>query len=177
MPENNSQGDDQGMKSSGVQSLIDRLQQEGVAAGREQGERIVTDAEKRAAWLIQQAKEEAEQIVSKANAESEFIKQAGQEALQMAVRDSQLFLKNHLMNTFAAQLNSMVSQALSNSDLLEKMILEIACAPEVLCMLWSEDLAWHQAEFQFVEIFSGRANVSREWSPPHWVCFMWAMIC
>ncbi|MCG8669960.1 MAG: hypothetical protein MI867_11145 [Pseudomonadales bacterium] len=126
MPENNSQGDDQGMKSSGVQSLIDRLQQEGVAAGREQGERIVTDAEKRAAWLIQQAKEEAEQIVSKANAESEFIKQAGQEALQMAVRDSQLFLKNHLMNTFAAQLNSMVSQALSNSDLLEKMILEIA---------------------------------------------------
>ena len=58
-----------------------------------------------------------------------------------------------------------------------KMILEIACAPEVLCMLWNEDLAWHQAEFQFVEIFSGRANVSREWSPPHWVCFMWAMIC
>jgi len=35
---------------------------------------------------------------------------------------------------------------------------------EVLLMLWNSDLPWSGKEFQFIELFAGSANASREWS-------------
>lgn len=112
--------------SSGVQSLIDRLQEEGVAAGREQSERMIVDAEKRAEWLVSQAKTEAASIVEQAREEARFIENAGREALQMALRDSQLQLKNTLFNTFTAQIEMLVNNAIEDESILKDMILEIA---------------------------------------------------
>ncbi|WP_286019002.1 hypothetical protein, partial [Candidatus Venteria ishoeyi] len=48
--------------SSGVEELLQRLRDEGVANGRAQAERIVQDAEARAAWILEQAKDEAERM-------------------------------------------------------------------------------------------------------------------
>ena len=114
------------MESTGVQALIDRLRADGVSAGQEQGGRIIADAEKRAEWLLKQAREEADSIVEKAKKDADFIQTSGREALAMAVRDSQIFLKNYLTGAFAAEINQLVAEALKQDDLLEKMILEIA---------------------------------------------------
>lgn len=112
--------------SSGVQALINRLQSEGVAAGQEQSQRIIEDAEKRAEWLLQQAKDEAEQILKKAHSDVAFAEKSGKDALAMAVRDSQIYLQNYLLGAFAEQIQKLVSGAMQQQDLLEKMILEIA---------------------------------------------------
>lgn len=34
-------------------------------------------------------------------------------------------------------------------------------------MLWNSALPWGDKEYQFVELFSGVGNVSREWSGAH----------
>lgn len=34
---------------------------------------------------------------------------------------------------------------------------------EVLLMQWNSHLPWGTVEYSFVELFSGQANVSREW--------------
>ncbi|MCG8313535.1 MAG: hypothetical protein MI976_09990 [Pseudomonadales bacterium] len=114
------------MESTGVQALIDRLQADGINAGQERGERIIADAEKRAEWLLKQAREEADSIREKAKKDADFIQTSGREALAMAIRDSQLYLKNYLTGAFAAEINQLVADALKQDDLLEKMILEIA---------------------------------------------------
>lgn len=48
------------------------------------------------------------------------------------------------------------------------------CECEVLLMLWNSDLPWEQKEYQFLELFSGRAHASREWPCPHFgsFCFL-----
>lgn len=38
---------------------------------------------------------------------------------------------------------------------------------QVLLMLWNSALPWGDKEYQFVELFSGVGNVSREWSGAH----------
>ena len=48
--------------------------------------KIVEDAESRAEWMIQQAREEAADIVQKARKEAGYITQAGEEALHLAFR-------------------------------------------------------------------------------------------
>lgn len=119
-------GEETEISESGVQALIDRLKDQGVAAGKQEGERIIADAEKRAEWLLKQAKEEAEKTIAAAKKEANFIEQSGRDALAMAVRDSQLFLNNHLIGAFAAQINKLVSKAMQQDDILQQMILEIA---------------------------------------------------
>ena len=48
--------------SHGVERLIERLRDEGVAEGRAGARKIIEEAEARAHWLLQQAEEEAELI-------------------------------------------------------------------------------------------------------------------
>lgn len=112
--------------SSGVQELINRLKDEGVAAGREESERIIRDAEKRAEWLLKQAHEEADELVNNAKKQAQFIEEAGRDALSIAVRDSQLYLKNQLTEAFSAQINQVVKHQVADPDLLQQMILAIA---------------------------------------------------
>ncbi|MDO3379950.1 hypothetical protein [Geoalkalibacter halelectricus] len=111
--------------SNGVETLIERLRAEGVAKGREEAERIVHDAERRAEWLVTQAQEEADRILAKAREHSERLKRSTQEALQVAARDTVLHLKSHLSAQFAAQVGRLVSRELSDEALLEKLIVEL----------------------------------------------------
>lgn len=52
--------------SSGVENLIQRLREQGVAAGQGRAESIVLDAQKRAEWIIEEAQLEAKQLVDEA---------------------------------------------------------------------------------------------------------------
>lgn len=112
--------------SSGVQELIDRLRQEGVTQGRDDGEKIVDDAEHRAQWLISQAKEEAGQIIEKAKQDADFLRHSGREALQLAQRDALLNLKEQLGQQFAVQLQRILSNQLQDVNLIRDLVLEIA---------------------------------------------------
>ncbi len=112
--------------SSGVEELIRKLRDEGVASGRAEAEKIVAEAESRAEWTLKQAEEEAERIRKKAQDEAEHLKNAGRDALNTAARDAMLALKSRLTQRFAGEVKRLVGQELDKQDLLQRMILEVA---------------------------------------------------
>lgn len=115
-----------GLASSGVEALIDRLRDEGVASGRAEAERIVAEAGRRAASLEQEARAKAEAIVSQARVEAERTRAAGEEALRVAMRDTVLEMKGHLTTRFSEEVRRLVAADMAQEAFLERLILEVA---------------------------------------------------
>jgi V/A-type H+-transporting ATPase subunit E len=112
--------------SSGVEALLQRLREDGVANGRAQAEKIVAEAESRAEWILKQAQEETEQLRNQAREEAERLQTAGHEALRVAARDAVLTLKTQLTKQFTGEVQRLVGEAAHKQELLEKLILEVA---------------------------------------------------
>lgn len=112
--------------SSGVQSLINRLKDEGVQAGQQEADRIVEEARKLSSDILSKARTEADRIREEVQREIETERGAAHEALQMAVRDSVLKLREEINSRFAAQVSRLVSAELADKDFLKQLILIIA---------------------------------------------------
>ena len=111
--------------SQGVDELIARLREEGVAAGQQEADVILQAAQKKAQKMLQDAKREAQQRVNKARSEAAEFKAAAESALKTAMRDMVLELKTDLTREFSQDLQRLVSEATQQPELLEKMILEV----------------------------------------------------
>ncbi|MEW6218011.1 MAG: hypothetical protein AB1634_00570 [Thermodesulfobacteriota bacterium] len=111
--------------ASGVQALIDRLREEGIRSGQEEAERLLEEARAEATRLLHQARQEAEAIRRQARTEAERTRAAASEALSKAARDTVIDLKERLGREFGRRVGEMVSAALADEGLLEKLILEI----------------------------------------------------
>lgn len=112
--------------SSGVDALIERLKDQGIAAGQEKAESIVLDAQKRAEWIINEATLEAELLVNNAKAEAEAIKFAGEDALKLAARDAFIKLRDRLSGSFKREVMRVVGKKMAEKKFLEKLILTLA---------------------------------------------------
>ncbi len=110
----------------GVEALIERLRDEGLAEGRSRAEKIVADAEARARWLLEQAQDEADDLRQQARNESERLKAATEQALSVAARDALLSLKATLSDVFAREIERLVSTEMQNRELLQQLILAVA---------------------------------------------------
>ena len=112
--------------ASGVEALIERLRDEGVASGRAQAEQIVSEAKAHADSTIKQAEAQAEQIVRKAREEAENLKRAAHEALAVAFRDTNLALKTQLNQRFTGEVQRLIGAETQKPELLQKLILQVA---------------------------------------------------
>jgi V/A-type H+-transporting ATPase subunit E len=112
--------------SSGVQELIDRLRDKGIAEGQKQADSIISEAREQAAQIIEKAKKEAGDIMSEAQREAEKYRKNAEEALEIAARDTVLDLKNNLTSRFSRRVSEMVGSTLDNEEFLQKVILEVA---------------------------------------------------
>ncbi|MDV3353743.1 hypothetical protein SPB21_13845 [Leptothoe sp. ISB3NOV94-8A] len=110
----------------GVDALVARLRDEGVASGRAQGEQIVKDAQLRAELIIEQAHEKASEVLTKARQEADSLEKAGHQALEVAARDAMLSLKMELSQRFAGEVRRLVGVEAQKPELLQRLILEIA---------------------------------------------------
>jgi len=113
-------------ESSGVEELIERLREQGVAAGRSQANELLEQARRRAEQRLNEARREAEEIVQHARAEASKTQQAGEEAVQLAVRDAVLRLKSELVERFADRVRRLVTRELEDQGFLRQLILEVA---------------------------------------------------
>ncbi|MBL4838579.1 MAG: hypothetical protein JKY34_13470 [Kordiimonadaceae bacterium] len=111
--------------SSGVDALITKLQQEGVAAGRSEAERIVDSAKIEAKLTLEKAKAASDLQVQTARKEAHSYRLAGEEALKTAMRDTILEMKTKLVDRFGMDLSRLVSKNLLDEEVLKKMILEL----------------------------------------------------
>ncbi len=112
--------------SSGVESLIERLREQGVSAGQERAENIVLDAQKRAEWIIEEAKLEAQQLIVEAKKQSDALRMSGEDALKLATRDALLKLRDTLLGSFSKEVKRVVGQKMEQDAFLERLILQIA---------------------------------------------------
>jgi V/A-type H+-transporting ATPase subunit E len=122
----NDRATENGQRASGVQELIDRLRDDGVAQGRAEGEALVSSAREEAARLLDAANREADAIRSSARVDAEKLRRDGAQALKLAARDGVIALREALRDDFAGRLKKLVSHSLRDRSFLERLILEIA---------------------------------------------------
>ena len=108
-----------------LESLVDRLQADGVEAGREAAERIRNEAQEKADQLVRDAEAEAKRIVTTAEAESEQILIRTRSDLKLAARDTVARLGEALERAMTAVLFQAVSQKLENTDFLAELIKDV----------------------------------------------------
>lgn len=115
----------QGIVSHGVDELIDKLRNDGIAAGRQEAERLRTEAEAEAARIVAEAKKEATGYLRKAHTDADNYVKAGEEALNTAMRDAVLSMKSELTRRFAADVQRLVTQEMADPELMRQLILEV----------------------------------------------------
>lgn len=112
--------------SSGVQQLIDRLHNDGVDSGKQEGQRLIEDASRKAAQVFADARKESETLLSKAHAEIEREKDAARAALRIAARDTALKMRSEIAARFESQIRRLVTEELQDREFLRRLILAIA---------------------------------------------------
>jgi len=114
------------VESAGVEVLIGRLRDQGIAQGKSQAEGLVAEAQRQAADIVTAAKHEADEIRVKANQDAEKLKAAGEEAIRQAMRDTILSMESELLAHFQNILRRLVTGVLEDEGFLERLILEVA---------------------------------------------------
>ena len=113
-------------ESSGVEELIQRLREQGVATAKSQADDLLKQARQRAEERLEEARREAETIIQQAHEQAAQTRQAGEEAVRLAVRDAVLQLKSELVERFADRVRRLVTKELADQDFLKQLILEVA---------------------------------------------------
>lgn len=110
----------------GVQELIARIRDQGVRAAEEEAERILADARARARALVEEARDEAAELRARTRAALETDRAASIESLRLAARDAALELRGRLQDAFRRSVRRLVTQELSDPDLVRELVLELA---------------------------------------------------
>ena len=111
--------------SSGVEELIQRLREQGVAEGQSRADELFEEARRLAEQRLEDARREADEILQQAREEARQTKTAGEEAVRLAVRDAILRLKSELIEHFAERVRRLVARELKDEEFLKRLILEV----------------------------------------------------
>lgn len=114
------------LASSGVEALIERLRAEGVESGRAEAEQILAGARREAARIVRDAETRAKEIRRDVQRETEALRKGGEDALQVAMRDTVLRLKSELANRFSDEVRRLIAAKMEQEAFLERLILEVA---------------------------------------------------
>lgn len=112
--------------SSGVKKLIERLREQGVEEGEKQKERLLQEASAKAAEMLADAEREAAELRQKAQADADRVRAASEAALQLAVRDAAMKLREEIAGRVAGELRQLVARQMSDGELLRQVLLEVA---------------------------------------------------
>lgn len=112
--------------SAGVDALIQRLRNEGVAKGREEAARIEQEARQLATRIRSEAEAEAEWLIAEARQEAAALKAAGEDALRLAMRDTVLRMTAVLTGAVSEKVRRLITTELEREEFLQQLILEVA---------------------------------------------------
>ena len=112
--------------SSGVEVLIQRLRQQGVAAGNSARDEIISKAEQEATRILKEARDQATKAVEAAREEADRLQKAGEDALRIAGRDSVLRMRETVTTYFEERVKRLASTELEDPEFLRKLIIEVA---------------------------------------------------
>ena len=108
-----------------IEAFVKKLQEDGVEAGRQAGQQVLTEAEHRVKAIIDDANTRAEAIVEAARVESEKIRQRNETELTLAARDAVGRLQENLNCVFRILLRTPVEKALRDPEFLAPLIRDV----------------------------------------------------
>ena len=110
-----------------LQELTDKLYNEGLSKGKQEGEEILAKAKVQAEEIIAKAKAEADAIIAAANKDAEDLKTKVQGDLKMAAAQSVAATKKDIETLVVAKMTeSEVKNALTSADFVKEVILAVA---------------------------------------------------
>lgn len=122
----NNGSETENLASHGVERLIERLRNEGVARGQSEADAIIADAERRAKEIKARAEAEADECRVQAQVDADNFRRAGEAALQLAARDAMLKLRDNLIRHFGEEVKSLVRKAMDTDAVMRSLIEEAA---------------------------------------------------
>ena len=110
-----------------LQELTDRLYNEGLSKGKQEGERLLEDARTQAAQIVSDARNEAAAIISEAEKNAAAIKSKADSDVRIACGQCLQALRNDIQNLLTGEISSTgVSESLSNENFLKEIIEAVA---------------------------------------------------
>ena len=110
-----------------LQELTDKLYNEGLAQGQQEGEEILAKAKVQAEEIVAKAKAEAAAIVSAANKEAEDLKTKVQGDLKMAASQSVAATKKDIETLVVTKMTAgEVAKALTSAEFVKEVIMAVA---------------------------------------------------
>ena len=110
-----------------LQELTDKLYNEGLAKGKQEGEEILAKAKVQADEIVAKAKAEAASIVAAANKQAEDLKTKVEGDLKMAAGQSIAATKKDIETLVVAKMTEAeVKKALTSADFVKEVILSVA---------------------------------------------------
>jgi V/A-type H+/Na+-transporting ATPase subunit E len=107
-----------------LQSLLEKINEEGIKKAEETKNRIIGDAGTEAGKIIGDARAKADEIARKAQAEADTIKSRSEAAVRQAVRDIAITLRGEILDRFKNVVKEATGDAMT-PDLMGKIILEM----------------------------------------------------
>jgi V/A-type H+-transporting ATPase subunit E len=107
-----------------LQSLLEKINEEGVKKAEETKNKIISDAGLEAEKIISDAKTKADEIVRKAQIDADTVKSRGEAAVRQAVRDIVITLQGEILNRFKSVVKEATADAMT-PDLMGKIIIEM----------------------------------------------------
>ena len=105
-----------------LQSLLDRIQNEGVAKAEARAAEIVAEAEKKAAGIVAEAEKKAADLRSAAEADAATLQSRAEQSLQQAARDVRLQVGAAIQETLERVLRKDVAAALADPAFLQRYV-------------------------------------------------------
>jgi V/A-type H+-transporting ATPase subunit E len=110
-----------------LQELTDKLYNEGLSKGKEEGEAILAQAKTQAKEIVANAQKEAEAIVAKAHKDAEDLKAKVDGDLEMAANQSLQATKHEIETLIISKVADLqVSGALASADFFKEIIKTVA---------------------------------------------------
>ena len=110
-----------------LQELTDKLYNEGLSKGKQEGEAIVREAKAKADGILSAARKEAEDIVSNAMKEADELRAKVAGDLKMAASQSIAATKQDIERLIVAKIDEQeVRSAMSSADFIREIITEVA---------------------------------------------------
>ena len=110
-----------------LQSLLDKIQNEGVAKANAEAEKIINDAKVKAAGIVADAEAKAVAAKKQSEADAAVFQQRAEQAVKQAARDVLLSVKTDLDQTLQRVFLAKISEALT-PDFLKGLITDVVRA-------------------------------------------------
>jgi vacuolar-type H+-ATPase subunit H len=108
-----------------IETFVAKLQNDGVEAGRQEAESIVSGAKTEAETIVADAQSQADKIIAQATTDAENLLSRGQTELSLAARDAMLRLQETLSKSLQAILRYQAGENLQDVGFLGKVLHEL----------------------------------------------------